>query len=55
MKYIKPELVFKKFYSESFLADTDIVSTGDNDSGYEDPDHGIIDFNSSGADGWMNG
>lgn len=55
MEYKKPELVFRKFYSESFLADTAMLSTGDNDSGYEPPDHEIIDFNSSGADGWMNG
>lgn len=55
MEYIKPELVFKKFYTESFLADSEAVSSADNNN--PDWEGGIItdSFASSGADGWMNG
>ncbi|MGN1169462.1 MAG: hypothetical protein ACI4RB_05005 [Acutalibacteraceae bacterium] len=54
MEYKKPELVFRKFYTESFLAGAETVSSTDSDSG--DLEHGTFDsVISSGADGWMNG
>ena len=54
MEYKKPELVFRKFYTESFHAEVEAVSSADSDSG--DLEHGTFDsVISSGADGWMNG
>lgn len=54
MKYKKPELIFKKFYTDSFLTDGEAVSSNDSDDG--DLEHGVFDsVGSNGADGWMNG
>ncbi|MBQ8228631.1 MAG: hypothetical protein IJZ88_06420 [Clostridia bacterium] len=60
MEYIKPEIKFKKFYTESFLADEDILSgTADSEGDLEHDFTGNgSDFfgfdSSSGGDGWFN-
>ena len=51
MVYEKPELKFKKFYTETFLTDAEAVSGG----GSGDIEHGFDSIASSGAEGWMNG
>lgn len=60
MEYIKPEIKFKKFYTESFLADEDILSgTSDSEGDLEHDFTGNgSDFfgfdSSSGNSGWFN-
>lgn len=60
MEYIKPEIKFKKFYTESFLADEDILSgTSDDEADIEHDFTGNgKDFfgfdSSSGGEGWFN-
>ena len=60
MEYIKPEIYFKKFYTESFLADEDVLSGSSDDE--SDLEH---DFTGNGDDffgfdastgngGWLN-
>lgn len=59
MEYTKPEIKFKKFYTESFLAEEDIVSATDSSS-EGDLEHGgygtgAFDSNAtSGFGGWLN-
>ena len=53
MVYEKPELKFKKFYTETFLTDAEAVSS--NESGMEHGGYDTDSFASSGAEGWMNG
>lgn len=55
MEYEKPELKFKKFYTETFLTDAEAVSSGDSGGSSGDIEHGFDSIASSGADGWMNG
>ena len=56
MEYKKPEITFKKFYTDSFLAPTEILSANDGGEG-GDLEHIVFDsiVPSSGANGWMNG
>lgn len=60
MEYVKPEIKFKKFYTESFLAEGDIISgTSDNEGDIEHDftGNGSIFFgfdSSSGDNGWFN-
>ncbi|MBQ8783202.1 MAG: hypothetical protein IJZ57_05475 [Clostridia bacterium] len=60
MEYIKPEIKFKKFYTESFLADEDIISgTADSEGDLEHEFTGTGDdffgFDaSSGVEAWFN-
>ncbi len=59
MEYIKPEIQFKKFYTESFLAEEDLLSATDS-SNEGDLEHGgygtgAFDSNTSGGvNGWFN-
>lgn len=59
MEYIKPEITFKKFYTESFLADEDVISSTSSDS-EGDLEHGgygtgAFDSNAFGGfGGWLN-
>ena len=60
MEYIKPEIKFKKFYTETFLADEDILSgssdsEGDLEHDFTGNGDDFFGFNSSsGNDGWFN-
>lgn len=60
MEYIKPEIKFKKFYTDTFLADEDILSgssdsEGDLEHDFTGNGDDFFGFNSSsGNDGWFN-
>ncbi len=60
MEYIKPEIQFKKFYTESFLAEGDILSgssdsEGDIEHDFTGSGSPFFGFDSSsGNGGWFN-
>ncbi len=59
MEYIKPEINFKKFYTESFLADEDVISATDSDAegDLEHGGYGTGAFDTTtggGLNGWFN-
>ncbi len=59
MEYIKPEIKFKKFYTESFLAEDILSGSSDSDGDLEHDFTGNGDSffgfdSSSGNDGWFN-